>query len=43
MSIITSRDNPRVRRWRDLVRDARERRKEKRVLIEGEHLVAAFL
>ena len=43
MSIITSRDNPRVQRWRELVRDARERRKEKRVLIEGEHLIAAFL
>ena len=43
MSIITSRDNPRVRRWRELVRDGRERRKEKRVLIEGEHLIAAFL
>ena len=43
MSIITSRDNPRVQRWRKLVRDSRERRKEKRVLIEGEHLIAAFL
>ncbi len=43
MTAITSRDNPRVRRWRKLVRDARERRREKRALIEGEHLVAAFL
>ena len=43
MTEITSRDNPRVRRWRDLVRDARLRRKEKRALIEGEHLVAAYL
>lgn len=43
MSAITSRDNPRVRRWRTLVQDARARRKEKRVLIEGEHLVEAFL
>ena len=43
MTAITSRDNPRVRRWRELVRDARERRKEKRVLIEGEHLVSACL
>jgi TrmH family RNA methyltransferase len=40
---ISSRDNPRVKRWRALARDARERRKEKRALIEGEHLVAAFL
>ena len=39
--VLTSRDNPRVRRWRELVRDARERRKQKRALIEGEHLVAA--
>jgi RNA methyltransferase, TrmH family len=43
MTVITSRDNPRVRRWQALVRDARERRKERRALIEGEHLVAAFL
>jgi TrmH family RNA methyltransferase len=43
MSVITSRDNPRVRRWQKLVRDARERRKQKRVLIEGENLVAAFI
>ena len=43
MTVITSRDNPRVRRWRELVRDARERRKQKRALIEGEHLVTAFL
>ena len=43
MSAITSRDNPRVRLWRDLVRDGRARRREKRTLIEGEHLVTAFL
>lgn len=43
MSIITSRDNPRVRRWRDLVRDAAARRKEKSALVEGAHLVAACL
>jgi RNA methyltransferase, TrmH family len=43
MSIITSRDNPRVRRWRDLARDARERRKQGRAIIEGENLIAAFL
>jgi RNA methyltransferase, TrmH family len=43
MTIITSRDNPRVRRWRELVRDGRARRRERRALIEGEHLVAAFL
>jgi hypothetical protein len=43
MPLLTSRDNPRVRRWRELSRDARTRRKEKKALIEGEHLVAAFL
>ena len=43
MSIIVSRGNPRVRRWQELARDSRARRKEKRALIEGEHLVAAFL
>ena len=43
MSVITSRDNPRVRRWRDLTADAIERRKQRRVLIEGEHLVATLL
>jgi TrmH family RNA methyltransferase len=43
MTAITSRDNPRVRRWRALAGDGRERRKQKRALIEGEHLVAAFL
>jgi RNA methyltransferase, TrmH family len=43
MTVITSRDNPRVRRWQALVLDARERRNEGRALIEGEHLVAAFL
>jgi RNA methyltransferase, TrmH family len=43
MTVITSRDNPRVRRWRDLARNGRTRRKERRALIEGEHLVSAFL
>lgn len=43
MSTITSRDNPRVRRWRALGRDVRLRREEKRALIEGDHLVETFL
>ena len=43
MSVISSRDNPRVRRWRDLARDARERRKLGRTIIEGENLIVAFL
>ncbi|OGA07028.1 MAG: hypothetical protein A3D95_04435 [Betaproteobacteria bacterium RIFCSPHIGHO2_12_FULL_69_13] len=43
MSILRSRDNPRVRRWAKLVRDARFRRKERRALVEGPHLLAAAL
>jgi TrmH family RNA methyltransferase len=43
MTAITSRANPRLKGWRDLARDARVRRKLKRALIEGEHLVATFL
>jgi TrmH family RNA methyltransferase len=43
MTILRSRDNPRVRRWRKLAADARERRREGRILIEGAHLVAACL
>jgi TrmH family RNA methyltransferase len=43
MSVITSRDNPRVRRWRELARDARARRELGSALLEGEHLVAACL
>jgi TrmH family RNA methyltransferase len=40
VSVIRSRDNPRVRRWTKLASDPRFRRKEERVLIEGPHLVA---
>ena len=43
MGAIRSRDNPRVKRWSRLVRDGRFRRKEGRTLIEGAHLVAAYL
>jgi TrmH family RNA methyltransferase len=43
MTLIASRDNPRVRRWRALMRDARERRRQRRAIIEGENLVMAFL
>jgi TrmH family RNA methyltransferase len=43
MSVIASRDNPRVKRWRALTRDARARRKESRAIIEGDHLVTACL
>ena len=43
MSILTSRDNPRVKRWAKLVAEARYRRSEKRALIEGPHLLKAAL
>lgn len=38
--MITSKDNPRVKRWARLVQDARLRRKERRAIVEGPHLVA---
>ena len=43
MSAIRSRDNPKVKRWSRLVRDGRFRRQEGRTLIEGAHLLAAYL
>lgn len=43
MSALRSRDNPRVRRWHLLGRDARLRREERRALLEGTHLLAACL
>ena len=43
MTILRSRDNPRVRRWARLVLDGRFRRQEGRILLEGPHLVAAAL
>ena len=35
VSVLTSRDNPKVKRWAKLAADARYRRSEKRALIEG--------
>jgi RNA methyltransferase, TrmH family len=43
VSVLRSRENPRVKRWAKLARDARLRKKERRALIEGPHLVAACL
>jgi TrmH family RNA methyltransferase len=43
MSVLSSRDNPKVKRWAKLARDARFRRAEKRALIEGPHVLAAAL
>ena len=41
--MLRSRDNPRVRHWSKLAQDPRYRRSQKRALIEGPHLVSAFL
>jgi len=43
VSVLTSRDNPKVKRWAKLAADARYRRAQKRALIEGPHLLAAAL
>ena len=43
MTVIKSRDNARVKRWAKLVRDSSVRRSEKRVIVEGTHLVAEAL
>ena len=43
MSVLRSRDNPRVRRWHALARDGRVRKDEGSALIEGPHLLSACL
>ncbi len=43
MSVIRSRDNPRVKAWMRLADDPRERREHGLALIEGVHLVDAYL
>ena len=43
MSVLTSKDNPKVQHWRKLAEDPRYRRAEKRALIEGPHLLQAAL
>jgi TrmH family RNA methyltransferase len=43
MPVLHSKDNPRVRRWAKLARDAHLRRGERCALIEGTHLVSAWL
>jgi len=42
-TVLRSRTNERVQRWRRLVRDARARRAERRIVLEGEHLAEALL
>jgi TrmH family RNA methyltransferase len=43
LSAARSRDNPQVKRWAKLSRESRLRRAEGRALIEGPHLLEAFL
>jgi TrmH family RNA methyltransferase len=43
MSVLTSKDNPKVRHWRKLAEDRAYRRTQKRALIEGPHLLATAL
>jgi TrmH family RNA methyltransferase len=43
MSVLRSRDNPRVKRWARLARDAGFRKKEHATLVEGHHLVEEAL
>lgn len=43
MTILRSRDNPRLRRWRRLIADRQLRRRERRAWIEGLRLVSAYL
>jgi TrmH family RNA methyltransferase len=43
VSVLSSRDNPKVKRWAKLAEDGHYRRAEKRALIEGPHLLAAAL
>ena len=43
MTVITSRSNKLVRRWRELSGDAKARRKERAAMLEGAHLVTAAL
>lgn len=43
MTVLRSRTNARVKRWRRLAREARLRRTERRALIEGAHLLGEYL
>lgn len=43
MTVLRSRENAQVKRWRKLAREGRLRRSERRALIEGTHLVGEYL
>jgi TrmH family RNA methyltransferase len=42
MTVLTSKENPKVKHWAKLASDARYRKSEGRALLEGPHLVAAW-
>jgi RNA methyltransferase, TrmH family len=42
VTVLTSKDNPKVKHWAKLTRDARYRKSERRALLEGPHLVHAL-
>jgi len=42
MTVLTSKENPKVKHWARLASDARYRKSEGRALLEGPHLVAAW-
>ena len=42
MTVLTSKENPKVKHWAKLASDARYRKSEGRTLLEGPHLVAAW-
>lgn len=41
--VLSSRANPKVRAWKNLQRDARERHRERRALLEGVHVITTYL
>ena len=43
MTVLSSKDNPKVLHWRKLAEDTRYRRAQRRALIEGPHLLQAAL
>jgi len=43
VTVLSSKDNPKVRHWRKLAEDPRYRRAQRRALIEGPHLLEAAL
>jgi TrmH family RNA methyltransferase len=42
MAVLSSKDNPKAKRWARLAQDSRYRKAERRALVEGPHLLAAL-